>query len=938
MRGGTVIFGTLAILAALLPVMRSNFIPLEAAFQGRCENGHPCDQTCFNIHNEMFECSCTEGYALHFNGYSCLMLNDTTVAEPEAKAADVRSILKTDEASSPNLAIQIEVDIDPPPHQPNDPSDAELEKLGLPTHHVHYSTGTAEAHGSRQLSSLPQGSQSPIRPSKLDDDEDPSHSFIEPPRVLPSISGARNPPNLTRPKSKLLPPPTKADQGDVEEYKDKVYEIDAFCNLECGVEGECFMTRNEKNIIKKRCLCPHGKYGEKCALDRYISSPRFSGHSYLALPTLTNAYSDLQLSMEFRPASGEGILLLTGESADMTGDYLALIIRDGHIELRLDCGTGPGIVRTRDQVHLHQWNRLTIFRHDWGVWLQLNEGVHEEGRSQGLFSRITFAQPVLLGGTGSFRNTGHFLDTNLGFRGCIRRLEINNKIYNFEPSERQGDTLFGMDTDECPEDSCSSIPCQNNGVCVSADSGSDENLDLVGAFEVGVSGILAAMTQQDQEYDDFNQPLLGVCQCPLGFSGEYCEKPVEVKIPSFNGTSHLTYFGLADSSPLWNDFEVVLRSEAEDGLILYNGNNNDGSGDFLALFLSRGFVEFAFDNGDGVALVRSEYPITLHQWHTIRVSRTGRLAFLSVDGQNVQSQMSPGAFNELTANQNMYLGGVPTFRLVSPYIPIRKGLKGCIQKLSINHTPRDLLRGAIAGTNVDPCSHPCSPPPNQQSPCGIHGTCRPNLEDFSCECPLGWVGINCAKKMDLTGITALIPRFRGNSFLHLNREELAKNVLGNTNSINIRLKVTSANGLILWTGGDTFTPASDYLMLGILDGYLHYRFNLGNGEGVLIFNETRINDGRWHRIRATRAEQTASLNVDNGHVITGASPGKLRQLNGNGQVYIGGMEDLEHLPLSEFRHGLMGCIADITIGRLFDIKMMEDSSDGRNVENCLEEF
>ena len=35
-----------------------------------------------------------------------------------------------------------------------------------------------------------------------------------------------------------------------------------------------------------------------------------------------------------RPTSPDGILLLTGESADMTGDYLALLIRDGHVELR----------------------------------------------------------------------------------------------------------------------------------------------------------------------------------------------------------------------------------------------------------------------------------------------------------------------------------------------------------------------------------------------------------------------------------------------------------------------------------------------------------------------------------------------------------------------------------------------------------------------------
>ena len=49
---------------------------------------------------------------------------------------------------------------------------------------------------------------------------------------------------------------------------------------------------------------------------------------------------------------------------------------------RLDCGTGPGIVRSTSRANLGRWNRLTVFRHDWGVWLQLNGGQHEEGRSQ----------------------------------------------------------------------------------------------------------------------------------------------------------------------------------------------------------------------------------------------------------------------------------------------------------------------------------------------------------------------------------------------------------------------------------------------------------------------------------------------------------------------------------------------------------------------------
>ena len=60
----------------------------------------------------------------------------------------------------------------------------------------------------------------------------------------------------------------------------------------------------------------------------------FSGHSWISLPTLTHAYSDLQLSFEFKPEAPDGVLLLTGETGDMTGDYLALLLRDGHVELR----------------------------------------------------------------------------------------------------------------------------------------------------------------------------------------------------------------------------------------------------------------------------------------------------------------------------------------------------------------------------------------------------------------------------------------------------------------------------------------------------------------------------------------------------------------------------------------------------------------------------
>ena len=94
---------------------------------------------------------------------------------------------------------------------------------------------------------------------------------------------------------------------------------------------------------------------------------------------------------------------------------------------------------------------------------------------------------------------------------------------------------------------------------------------------------------------------------------------------------------------------------------------------------------------DFLSVSRSQYPVTLKSWHRIRVSRTGRLAFLTVDEQDTQSAFSTGSFNELSASQNLYMGGAPNYRLVSPYIAVRKGFQGCIQKVTEKRDKSKLL-------------------------------------------------------------------------------------------------------------------------------------------------------------------------------------------------------------------------------------------------------
>lgn len=65
-----------------------------------------------------------------------------------------------------------------------------------------------------------------------------------------------------------------------------------------------------------------------------IRIPRFSGQSWLAFPALRAAYKHVQLEIEFRPESWDGILFLTGERDDLAGDFVSVILYEGFVEFR----------------------------------------------------------------------------------------------------------------------------------------------------------------------------------------------------------------------------------------------------------------------------------------------------------------------------------------------------------------------------------------------------------------------------------------------------------------------------------------------------------------------------------------------------------------------------------------------------------------------------
>ena len=98
------------------------------------------------------------------------------------------------------------------------------------------------------------------------------------------------------------------------------------------------------------------------------------------------------------------------------------------------------------------------------------------------------------------------------------------------------------------------------------------------------------------------------------------------------------------------------------GLILYNGQNSNGNGDFLSINLVNGHVQLRYDLGSGTANLTSPEKVACKlqapsAWHSVKVTRNGPYGTLQLNTGQVVSAMSPGALTELNLELPLYLGG-----------------------------------------------------------------------------------------------------------------------------------------------------------------------------------------------------------------------------------------------------------------------------------------
>ncbi|XP_047103716.1 pikachurin-like [Schistocerca piceifrons] len=252
----------------------------------------------------------------------------------------------------------------------------------------------------------------------------------------------------------------------------------------------------------------------------------------------------------------------------------------------------------------------------------------------------------------------------------------------------------------------------------------------------------------------------GSCRCRNGLQPSHDGRRCLVyRIPAFDGESYVQLQCLKAYNKL--NIEMEFISYANDGLLLYNQQKEDGIGDFVSLAIIEGYVEFRYDLGNGAAVLRSANRITLGTVHHVSARRYHRDGLLRLDaGPEVVGQ-SQGALRALDLQMDAFVGAVPTnLTRVSENVGAARGLVGCVQQLRLNQEEVRLHEGEpliVRAVGVQECgANPCA-----RLPCHNGGSCAPTAaHSFRCHCPPEFTAYNTQPEVNLPrdATSAYLPR------------------------------------------------------------------------------------------------------------------------------------------------------------------------------------
>ncbi|KAM7098229.1 basement membrane-specific heparan sulfate proteoglycan core protein isoform 13-T13 [Molossus nigricans] len=697
-------------------------------------------------------------------------------------------------------------------------------------------------------------------------------------------------------------------------------------------------------------------------------------HSFLPLPTIKDAYRKFEIKITFRPDSADGLLLYSGmllyngqkripgsttNLANRLPDFISFGLVGGRPEFRFDAGSGMATIRHPTPLALGQFHTVTLLRSLTQGSLIVGSLAPVNGTSQGKFQGLDLNEELYLGG---YPDYGAIPKAGLssGFIGCVRELQIQGEEIVFHDLNL---TAHGIS--HCP--TCRDQPCQNGGWCQDSKSSS-----YVCTCPAGFTGSRCEHSQALHCHSEACGPDATcvnrpdgrgyTCRCHLGRFGLRCEEGVTVTTPSMSGTGSYLVLPALTNTHHELRLDIEFKPLAPNGILLFSGGKREPVEDFVSLAMVGGHLEFRYELGSGLAVLRSAEPLALSRWHRVSAERLNKDGSLRVNGGRPVLRSSPGKSQGLNLHTLLYLGGVEPSVQLSPAANISTPFRGCIGEVSVNGKRLDLTYSFLGSRGIGQCydSSPCERQPcqngatcfpageyevqclcrdgfkgdlceHEENPCQLREPCLHGgtCQGTHCLCPPGFSGPRCQQGSG-HGTTESDWRLEGSGgndapgqygayfhdggFLVLPSQVFSRSLPTVPETIQLELRTSTASGLLLWQGmevGET-SQGKDFISLGLQDGHLVFSYQLGSGEARLI-SEDPINDGEWHRVTALRQGRRGSIQVDGEEVVSGQSPGPNVAVNTKSSIYIGGAPDVATLTRGRFSSGLTGCLRNLVL-------------------------